>query len=345
MKTSYRAAAILAALLAFVSKAPAQDDHGVMAGMDHHAKPTALAHQAEPTIRIEVAPATGVAVGAKTDFTIDLNSKEGKPVTLDDLALVHTEKLHLLIVDPSLTDYRHEHPTATDVPGRYAFSMTPNLPGEYKVFADLVPTATGEQEYAATTISVPGSASPVARTTNTETTVDGYKVSVAFEKPELKVGEASEMTLTVTGPDGKPFAGLEPIMGAYAHLVAFGEDRDHVAHAHPMDAGPAKDSDRGGPSLKFHLQFPEAGYQKLFAQFRIGGKDVFAPFGLEVKSGELQLADNTVCPVSGDEVGSMEEGAHVDYKGVRVGLCCSGCVKKFMADPDANLAKALKGSM
>ena len=36
----------------------------------------------------------------------------------------------------------------------------------------------------------------------------------------------------------------------------------------------------------------------------------------------------------------MKAGAHVDYKGIRVGLCCPGCEKVFLKDPDANLAKA-----
>jgi hypothetical protein len=49
---------------------------------------------------------------------------------------------------------------------------------------------------------------------------------------------------------------------------------------------------------------------------------------------------NANCPITGEKVGSMQKDAHVDYKGVRVGLCCSGCKSKFMANPDANLKKA-----
>lgn len=49
---------------------------------------------------------------------------------------------------------------------------------------------------------------------------------------------------------------------------------------------------------------------------------------------------NTLCPITGEMVGSMKAGAHVDYKGIRVGLCCPGCEKVFLKDPDANLAKA-----
>ena len=57
---------------------------------------------------------------------------------------------------------------------------------------------------------------------------------------------------------------------------------------------------------------------------------------------EIKEAGNTVCPITGSKVGSMEKGAHVDYKGYRVGLCCNGCKEKFLAAPDENLKKALE---
>jgi hypothetical protein len=56
---------------------------------------------------------------------------------------------------------------------------------------------------------------------------------------------------------------------------------------------------------------------------------------------EIKLAKNAVCPISGEAVGSMEKDAHVDYKGYRVGLCCTGCASKFKQNADASLAKAL----
>lgn len=306
----------------------------------------------EPTLSVKVSPSSGLIVGEKTNLTITLQSKDGKPVTLDGLREAHTEKIHLLVVDPSLSDYHHVHPTQTATPGSYAFSFTPKRGGEYKVFADLVPTATGDQEYATTAVTVSGPGSDVATTTNNEVTVEGYKVAITFEKPELTAGEANLMTLGINGPDGKPFNGLEPIMGAYAHLVAFSEDRTSIAHIHPMSGEPSSDSDRGGPRLQFQLQFTEAGYHKMFAQFHIGGKDIFAPFGLDVKpakaavgthepGNDIKLVNNTKCPISGEAVGSMEEDAHVDYKGYRVGLCCPGCVDKFLKDGEANLKKVL----
>jgi hypothetical protein len=51
---------------------------------------------------------------------------------------------------------------------------------------------------------------------------------------------------------------------------------------------------------------------------------------------------NTICPVSGQKIGAMGEGTSVVYKGHKVGLCCSGCTKTFMKDPEKYLGKAQK---
>ncbi len=236
------------------------------------------------TMQIALTPKS-LTPGTKTTIALRITGPQGKPVTLDELSEAHTKKIHLLLVDPSLTDYHHIHPTPAENPGTYEFDFTPEKSGDYKVYADLVPVATGVQEYDSASLMVDGEAMAVEEMTNVDVTVSGLSVALSFEKPELVAGVANMMTLTVTGPDGKPFADLEPIMGAYAHLVAFNKDRSSIAHVHPMGEEPSTDTDRGGPSLQFHLNFGAPGYQKLFAQFQIAGKDVYAPFGLQVLPG------------------------------------------------------------
>lgn len=50
--------------------------------------------------------------------------------------------------------------------------------------------------------------------------------------------------------------------------------------------------------------------------------------------------NNTICPITGEAIGSMGEGVTVTYKGHEVKLCCSACKAKFMKDPEAALKKA-----
>lgn len=51
---------------------------------------------------------------------------------------------------------------------------------------------------------------------------------------------------------------------------------------------------------------------------------------------------NKICPISGEEVGSMGEGAKVEYKGKIYTLCCGMCEKEFNSDPDKFVAMVEK---
>ena len=50
-------------------------------------------------------------------------------------------------------------------------------------------------------------------------------------------------------------------------------------------------------------------------------------------------AEIGVCPVSGEELGSMGDPVTETHAGKEVQLCCKNCVKKFKADPEKYLAK------
>lgn len=482
MKFGKRPFAVLAVALLATSVASAQHrDHAAAPdAKDDHADHAAAHSESGPgAIIASVMPASGLKVGVPTTFTLSLTSKDGKPVTHADLQVAHTEKVHLLIVDPSLSDYHHEHPKPGATPGTYTFTITPNKAGQYKIFADLLPVATGQQEYAPTTFVVEGAPSTVEKTTNTTSTVDGYTFTMKFEEETFSAGHPHMAWVTVAGPDGKPFEKLEPVMGAFAHVVGFSEDRMDIAHIHPMGKEPQTADERGGPQLEFHTDFKTGGYKKLFVQVQIDGEQVFAPFGVDVlpakadehgqsqahgehghaegkaeipataaaifdevdehleqldgvvasgklggvhelafdirdmllalpekatglspdnskalatslgkikqqaglldkfgdagdaaqtkvvlskfkaeiervkglvgakeasdagAAGVVKMANNTLCPISGKPVGSMQAGASVTHAGHTVGLCCMGCEGAFKKDPDANLKKAL----
>lgn len=211
-----------------------------------------------------------------------LERATGKPLTADRLKEVHTEKLHILLIDPTLTDYHHLHPTPSTKAGEYAFTFTPQKSGDYRVWADITPVASGKQEY--DVVDLKGkepSMAEIDRSASNSVTVRGLTFKLTFDMP-LKVGTAA-MGRIVVGKDGKPFIQLEPVMGAFAHIVAFNEDRNTIEHIHPMGSEPIKSSDRGGPDLQFHIEPARQGFTKLFVQVRVNGNDVFAPFGVKVE--------------------------------------------------------------
>jgi hypothetical protein len=88
--------------------------------------------------------------------------------------------------------------------------------------------------------------------------------------------------LAVTRPDGGRVP-LEPIMGAFAHLVAFDEARSGFAHLHPNETDFARPPDAMAPQLTFKVTIPRAGRYAVWAQVKLGGQEVFAPFWVEVK--------------------------------------------------------------
>ncbi len=100
----------------------------------------------------------------------------------------------------------------------------------------------------------------------------------------LQAGKATVVKVKVTGPDGRDFSKLEPVMGAFAHMVAFPTDLGSVTHVHPMGAEPKTKAERGGPELSFHVEPDKPGFQKFFLQTQIGGKEKFAAFGLNVEA-------------------------------------------------------------
>ena len=238
-------------------------------------------HATVPTLRASVTTTSPLQVNQKAEATLRLSKKDGSPVLKSDLQEAHTKRIHLLIIDASLTDYHHEHPESTGVPGEYAFSFTPRKPGPYRVWADLLPVATDAQEYAIADVAAPTPGEPITeRDLKSVDEVDGLKYEVVFNKAKLKVGEPAMGKLRITQPDGKIFSQLEPIMGAYAHLVGFGEDYKSIVHIHPMGAEPTKDTDRGAGSLEFHIEPEQPGLMRLYAQVQIGGVSKFARFTL-----------------------------------------------------------------
>ena len=226
-------------------------------------------------------------VGVRVMGHLTLTSLGGEPITPDQLREVHTRKIHLLIIDGSLTDYHHEHPTPSAVPGCYDFSFTPQKPGTYRVWADVQPVATDVQEFAMTVIPADTRAEPLRIEPDCLTnTVNGLHYTIEFEQP-VKSGEPVQATLHVTQADGSGYGQLEPIMGAFAHIVGFRDDRTSALHIHPELARPLHPNDRGGPDLRFRFYAAKPGFYRLFVQVQRNGQSEFVPFALNIPLGKM----------------------------------------------------------
>ncbi len=238
----------------------------------------------EPTMLLKATAPGPLEAGKKTDVKVRIQRRDGTPVLIKDLLVMHTQPIHLLIVDPSLTDYHHEHPTPTDVPGEYAFSFTPKKSASYRIWADLVPADSGVQEYPAIELPGSGAAESIGDMSGRfETVAGGLRFRLTFENGQLpRARQVRIMQIEVTDAVGKPVRQLEPIMAAFAHLVGFYEDSRTVVHLHPEGGDITRDDVRGGPVMGFKFYPPRAGFLRLFCQVVVDGKTIFAPFNVNV---------------------------------------------------------------
>jgi hypothetical protein len=237
----------------------------------------------QQTVRASVSTAAPLTLGQPVAALLKVQRPNGDPVTPSDLIQTHTKKVHLLIVDSSLTDYHHEHPIPTRNPGEYSFSFTPGKPGNYRVWADVRPYPLGLQEYAMTDIPAATTGEPLTnRTVNFKATAGGLNYELILAQKTIQVGRPALARLRITTADGKGFTQLEPLMTAFAHLVGFNQDYKTVMHMHPKGPPVMDPTARGGPELEFQIYALRPGFVRLFAQVQIDGRSQFVPFGLQI---------------------------------------------------------------
>jgi hypothetical protein len=233
------------------------------------------------TLRPDGAPAAGCAVACR----LTLRTVGGKAIGPADLRVSHTRRLHLLVVDPTLTDYQHLHPEPAAEAGVWRFAFTPRFGGVYRVFADFTPAATGRSLYATADVAIGGTAAEAnatSQTPNWQSEAGGCRFELVPSAPSVRAGAPVDLRLVIARPDGAAVA-LEPVMGAFAHLVAFDEARSGFAHLHPVDPGLDRPPDTIRPELRFRLTIPQPGRYVVWAQVNAAGREVFVPFRFDVQ--------------------------------------------------------------
>jgi hypothetical protein len=160
--------------------------------------------------------------------------------------------------------------------------MTPERAGLYRVFADFMPAATSRGLYGVVEFTVPGTVPVVTRIANT--TWQGGRFNFELVVPPVfRAGQPADLVFRIQSPGAvKQPVPLQPVMGAFAHLVAFDEARSGFAHLHPMEVDLTKPPDELRPELNFKVTIPAPGRYAIWAQVNLGGTEVFAPFWVDV---------------------------------------------------------------
>lgn len=223
-----------------------------------------------------------------------LTHRNGLPVTPQELAIVHTEKLHLFVADSSLKDYHHIHPQPTGEPGVLGLSFTPNTSNNYTAWADFTLLKDGQNHRLRTEMpSMADRNIPPSIRANNRAEQDGLRFEWISEP--LRQNANAVVEVRITDASGTPVTDLQPVMGAFAHLVGFSGDGQSIIHTHPLGGETTEPAARGGPTMLFHVEPDCSGATQFYLQVRRNGEDVYVPFGQHIKQAEL-AADQVARP-------------------------------------------------
>ncbi len=217
--------------------------------------------------------------GQENKVALFVQDTAAKPVDISKFEVVHTQPVHLLIIDPALKDYHHEHPVQMAT-GQYWFNFIPQTACSYRIWVDVQLKGASQQYVPVDLKGEKDCTVPAAQEVKLEASSQGYDFKLTLDG-DLKKGEGAFANMSIS-KNNKLIDHLEPVMGAFAHMVGFYDDYQTIAHIHPMGKEPVSNAERGGPTLRFHIEPTQTGYLKLFAQVQINQKQIFAPFTVKV---------------------------------------------------------------
>lgn len=217
-------------------------------------------------------------VGEEGEIAFTVLDQAGRAVT--DFEVSHEQELHLVVVRADGSHFEHVHPER-DANGEWTLPWTWDAAGTYRLYADIVPAATGESLTLSSTVQVAGDYQPVSVDEPvTSVNVDGFEVSL---DGELTAGEATPVTARVTR-DGEPVTTLQPYMGAFGHLTGLRQGDLAYLHVHPHGAEP-QPGDEGGPGIEFEITAPTEGRYLFYLDFKVDGQVHTAGFVVDAQPG------------------------------------------------------------
>lgn len=243
-------------------------------------------------VTVELMSSPPLEAGKTSRLVFRVQTATGRPIRPGDLLLKHTRLMHVLAVDLTSADYQHLHPepAGDGAEGLWSVDYAPRLGGQRRFFVEFTPKATTRSLYGLAEMEVFGGVLPPAPGKVEILSAESSGLTFSLQPPPTTVfaGRRATVRVTVGHSDGTS-AALEPVMGAWMHLVAFDEGATGFVHIHPDGVDPMKGTvpaaDAAGRpprEFAFVLEVPRPGPYRLWAQVRAAGADVFAPFTLLV---------------------------------------------------------------
>ena len=242
-------------------------------------------NELEFPVEMMLNPESEIVKNQSAEFSIQFLRPDGTAIQERQLAVVHERKIHLLIIDQALEDYRHVHPLGkndgfSDI---FFFSIVPRKSGRYTVYADIVPKQSRSQVIGKTEFFVPGQ---IEKSLPLDETMEAWTDSLHFtlnsELRSLRVDDLNSLELQIASSIADHSPNLKKTMGAYAHLVAFDIRGRGFAHMHPVSEEIQQD---GVFKLNFSFRTQYTGNYKVWAQVFEDEKDGQQKCFLEHRAG------------------------------------------------------------
>jgi hypothetical protein len=239
-------------------------------------RPAGQLHDAAYSLVFQCNPPQPVAGMPAALSLTPMDTKNLAPVSLD---VVHTKKMHLIIVRKDLSTFDHVHPEE-EPPGRYSLDYTFKQPGAYLLFADVTPVGGSNQVFPVTVVVAgnPAPTVPLRETAAGARLIGDYRVALMLSPNPARPRD--EVTLTFDlSENGKPITDLQPYLGAGGHCVILSEDGKDYLHSHPLEPSGIAST---GPRINFHTRFPRSGLYKIWGQFKHRGKVLTSDFVVRI---------------------------------------------------------------
>jgi hypothetical protein len=174
--------------------------------------------------------------------------------TVKNFEIVHEKLMHLFLVSENLEFFAHEHPVLQP---DGSFTLDVRLPygGMYRMLADYYPSGSVPQ-LAINTLFVSG-APQLRKIAPSLAPCPSENLTASLRlDPDPPVADLeSKLIYTLSPADG-----LQPYLGAWAHMLIASADLIDLLHLHPFLVT--------GANLQFNVIFPRTGMYRIWTQFQ-----------------------------------------------------------------------------
>ncbi len=217
-----------------------------------------IPHPIEYPVEVRATPSR-FRPGQKMELAIRVfDPAKGEPVRR--FLVIHEKLFHAFLIGDDLEFFAHEHPVLGS-DGVFRLRIAIPKPGAYRLLCDFYPEGGAPQMIPRTLIfgdyrrEIPKLAADLSpkRSVNLEAVLETEPAQPIAGKKTLLFFKLS------------PAEGLEPLLGAWGHLLAASDDLLDTIHTHPFLAD-------GGPQVQFNMFFPREATYRLWVQFQRKGQ-------------------------------------------------------------------------